>query len=98
VCRLRLDPSGPEETQVKIKMEEVDTPGVVRKLAVLLNIKASAVHAQVPLSEPVVEGALDTDAQSKNNPISFSAVMVKCVFSETLARFTTATPICDYWK
>ncbi|CAL8297980.1 unnamed protein product [Lota lota] len=47
----------------KIKMEEVDTPGVVRKLAVLLNSKASAVHAQVPLSEPVVEGALDTDAQ-----------------------------------
>ena len=54
----------------KIKMEEVDTPGVVRKLAVLLKIKPSAVHAQVPLSEQAVEGALDTDAQSKDNPIS----------------------------
>ena len=75
----------------KIKMEELDTPGVVRKLAVLLNIKASAVHAQVPLSEPVVEGALATDAQSKNFSFSISVLRVKCLFSEPLALFTTWT-------
>ncbi|KAJ3609396.1 hypothetical protein NHX12_023919 [Muraenolepis orangiensis] len=47
----------------KIKMEEVDTPGVVRKLAVLLNCKTGTAHAQAPLGDSVVEGALDTEAK-----------------------------------
>lgn len=46
----------------KIKMEEVDTPGVVRKLAVLIS---SNTATQVPMSESEVVGALDADDKSK---------------------------------
>ncbi|KAG7268577.1 hypothetical protein CRUP_003186 [Coryphaenoides rupestris] len=54
-------PAARKSCRSKIKMEEVDTPGVVRKLAVLLSSKASTVHTQVPMSESVVVGALAAD-------------------------------------